>query len=391
MKAVICEESARLCRQVYRERLRAVVLAGSLARDEGTFVETERGRRLLGDAELLLVFDDGITPPPAADLALIRDQIEARLRRRGLRAEIALSAVGRAYLRRLPPSIFAYELRASGEAVAGEASVLGLIPKFPAADIPREDAWRMLANRLVEQLAGTDELLDERAILSPEAHYRTVKLYLDMTTSLLVFAGAYAPTYGERADNLARLAKWSGTTTWPFPLAPFAEQVAAVTRWKLSGGSLVTEARRLLWERAIDYAEALWHWELGRLTDPERADSPAALMALWMRRQPWSTRVRGWAHVVRARGWHRSWPLWPRWLRQASHGSPRHLVYRAASTLVFELRATAGQRRSLSDLRRLARDLPLATWPGQPGRDSLGSLAAAILANYRSFVMETRA
>ena len=399
MKAVICEESARLCRQVYRERLRAVVLAGSLARDEGTFVETERGRRLLGDAELLLVFDDGTTPPPAADLALIGEQIEARLRRRGLRAEIALSAVGRAYLRRLPPSIFAYELRASGEAVDGEASVLGLIPKFAAADIPREDAWRMLANRLVEQLGSTDELLEDRAILSPEAHYRTVKLYLDMTTSLLVFAGAYAPTYMERADNLARLAKWSGTTTWPFPLAPFAEYVAAATRWKLSGGTLVTKARRLFWERAIDHAEALWHWELGRLTGRDRDDSPSALMSLWMGRQPWSGRVRGWAHVVRARGWHRSWPLWPRWLRQASLGSPRHLVYRAASTLVFELRATAGQRRQVSDLRRLADDLPLATWQGRRASDSIaghasdsiGALAGAVLANYKSFVMETRA
>ncbi len=391
------------------------MLAGSLARDEGTFVETDRGRRLLGDAELLLVFEDGIAPPPAADLALIREQIEERLRRRGIRAEITLSAVGRGYLRRLPPSIFAYELRASGEAVAGEAAVLGLIPKFAAADIPREDAWRMLANRLVEQLAGTDELLAERPIISPEAHYRTVKLYLDMATSLLVFAGAYAPTYEERADNLARLAKWSGNTSWPFPLGPFAEHVAATTRWKLSGGSLVTEARRAFWERAIDYAEALWHWELCRLTRVDRDAASPALMSLWMRRQPWPGRARGWAHVVRARGWHRSWPLWPRWLRLASQGSPRHLVYRAASTLVFELRATAAQRRPVSDLLRLVRDLPLAAWPGQPepkalgahapdsigalapdsigalAPDSIGALAGTILANYRSFLMETRA
>ena len=122
-------------------------------------------------------------------------------------------------------------------------------------------------------------------------------------------------------------------------------------------------------------------------------------MSLWMGRQPWSGRVRGWAHVVRARGWHRSWPLWPRWLRQASLGSPRHLVYRAASTLVFELRATAGQRRQVSDLRRLADDLPLATWQGRRASDSIaghasdsiGALAGAVLANYKSFVMETRA
>ena len=58
---------------------------------------------------------------------------------------------------------------------------------------------------------------------------------------------------------------------------------------------------------------------------------------------------------------------------------------------MFELRATAGQRRQVSDLRRLADDLPLATWQGRRASDSIAGLAGAVLANYKSFVMETRA
>ena len=46
-------------------------------------------------------------------------------------------------------------------------------------------------------------------------------------------------------------------------------------------------------------------------------------------------RVRGWLHVVRRCGWHRSWRLWPRWVRLARRGSPRYLVYAAACQTLF--------------------------------------------------------
>src|SRR5207249_8756133 len=118
-------------------------------------------------------------------------------------------------------------------------------------------------------------------------------------------------------------------------------------------------------EGAMGYAEMLWGWELARLQGFDRDGAPQVLMSLWMRRQPLRACLRGWAHVVRARGWHRSWRLWPRWLRQASQGSPRHLVYRAASALVFELSAATAKPRLMSDLRQLRRYLPVACWPGQ--------------------------
>src|SRR5688572_30998474 len=53
MKHIICKETSRLGQQLYRDRLRAVVLTGSLARNEGTFIEGTGGCRLHGDAEFL--------------------------------------------------------------------------------------------------------------------------------------------------------------------------------------------------------------------------------------------------------------------------------------------------------------------------------------------------
>jgi hypothetical protein len=392
VKDVICEETARLGLQVYRDCLRAVVLTGSLARNEGTFVEDTQCCLLLGDAEFLLVFSERAVLPSDADIAVIRKKIEERIHRRGVRAEISLGAVRPNYLRQLPASIFAYELKACGKVVAGDPHILALIPEFTRDEIPLEDAWRLLANRLVEQLKSVDEVLERRLTLSPSAHYRTVKLYLDMATSLLVFAGGYAPTYEERARNLGKLMDSpSGATSWPFPLKTFTDDVVMCTKWKLCPSCNVLDADQGFWERAIDYAQALWRWELAGLQRCEPNVEPAELMGLWMRRQPFRYRLRGWAYVVRKHGWRRSWREWSRWLRQFAHASPRHLVYATGSTVVFELRA-ARESRLVPGLERLAHNLPVTAWPGPNGnRSPLQSLAESIVQNYKHFVVETRA
>jgi hypothetical protein len=395
VKDVICEESARLSLQVYRDRLRAIVLTGSLARNEGTFVQDQRGCRLLGDAELLLVYHERIVPPHADDLSVIRGKIEERIHRRGVRAEVTLTAVGPNYLRRLPPSIFAYELRACGEIIAGDPAILDLIPIFTPIEIPLDDAWRLLANRLVEQLESVNELLEGRPTLSPDTHYRTVKLYLDMATSLLVFAGHYAPTYEERAQNLTKLLEP------PFPLKPFADEVAACTEWKISARDLVLDADRGFWERAIDQAEALWRWELAHLQQCDPSGARAELMDLWMRRQPLFERLRGWAHVVRQNGWHRSASRWPQWARRALKASPRYAVYATATDLLFALRSTRtgtvdqGNRASGSNdtilWHELNRGLPVLKRAASiNGASAWQALAADALFNYRAFLSNTR-
>jgi len=396
MKDMICETTARLGRQVYHDRLRAVVLTGSLARNEATFVNDGQGWRLLGDAEFMLVFGERDVLPSDADLTVISRKIEERIRRDGVRAEVTLSALGPSYLRRLPPSIFAYELRACGETVVGDTEVLGLIREFTPGDIPLEDAWRMLANRLVEQLESVNELLEGRPTLSSGAYYRTVKLYLDMATSLLVFVGRYAPTYAERAKILASLAEQQGhMTTWPFPLGPFADKVAACTEWKLSTADRGTVSRAF-WEDAVDHARALWRWELARLQGGDANGSSAhVLMARWMQRQPVRDRLRGWAYVIRQNGWHRSWLRWPQWARLALAASPRYSVYAAACDLLFGIRSSeslvAKGSNGRSFWEELRRQLPVVTCPGPAnGRPPWHDLATDVLFNYRKFLVNTR-
>lgn len=397
MKDVVCEETARLCLQAYRDRLRAVILTGSLARNEATFVKDDLGCRLLGDAEFLLVFADGTELPTDPDLGVIRRQVEERVRGRGLRADITLTAGRVRYLRELPPSIFAYELRHCGETVAGDPQALSLIPDFPQVDIPLEDAWRLLANRLVEQLEGADELLARRPTLSPTLHYRTVKLYLDTATSFLVFVGGYAPTYDQRARALGTLRHSPpGTTRLPFDLGTFSDDVVRCTRWKLTATASVCDTSRAFWERAIDYAHALWRWELARIVGSHGAvPNDTLLMELHMRRQPLRERLRGWAHVARQSGWRSAPSRWPRWARRAFRASPRYAVYAVAAELAFDLRSAGGRVFDTGDDARrwqgLGETLPVAPHLSRNGSGPRRSVAADVLFNYHEFVTNTRA
>ncbi len=376
---LVCAVTRAICERAWGAHIQALVLTGSLARNEGTFVAGREGCLLLGDAEFLVVFGERGPLPTEADVLPVRKRVEEQIARGGVLAEVTLAPVRPGYLRALPPTIFAYELRTCGKTVAGDPTVLLLAPEFSPADIPLEDAWRLLANRIVEQLEGMDELLEGRPTLSPRLHYRTVKLYLDMATSLLVFVGGYAPTYAERARNLAALAAQpNGRTSWPFVLDRFAAVVQTCTEWKLAGATASPDVGRDFWERAVDYAQALWSWELTRLRGSAR-----------MPRQAITSRLRGWAHVVRQNGLRRSWSRMPSWATAALRTSPRHAVYATASELLFGLRG--------SGLTPAARQALLRRLPVTPQSDTKNGsgtwpdVSSDALFNYHRFLVNTRA
>jgi hypothetical protein len=143
---------------------------------------------------------------------------------------------------------------------------------------------------------------------------------------------------------------------------------------------------------ALDQSHRLWRWELMRLTDTA-ADrvTDQALVETLLARQPTAERLRGWLYVARRCGWHRSWRLWPRWLRLARRGSPRYLVYSAACQVLFAgATAASPEARAVADSSVLS-DLPVV----RPSEGSVASpwseVAADIAFNYREFLVDTRA
>lgn len=398
--AAICDVTRRLCLRRHAARLRGLVITGSLARSEATFRQGEGDAvSLLGDAEFLLLCG-AAGAPSVAEMDALRNAIEESLFTRGVTGHIGIAAVPVGYLGRLEPSIFAYELKTCGRVLAGDPRILDRVPAFASSEIPLEDAWSMLCNRLVEQLEFAREIGAPGRTLTRALHYRTVKLFLDMATSLLVFLRAYEPTYRARAQRLQALARDTEGGLMPFPLRPFAEEVSTCTRWKLSPpppGADEPGADRALLERALTYARLLARWELTQLTNLGCAVPDRVLVQEWRRRQPLRGRLRGWVRVVRDEGWQRSWREWPRWTRLARRGSPRRWLYAATIELLFRLPslvdpagASAG---SATDVESLRQQLPVPG--GQPRAAATSScswvqLAADIVANYRRFLVPTR-
>lgn len=405
LKRAICEETARLCGEQYRDHLRSIVLTGSLARNEGTFIKQGERWDLLGDTEFLLVFHENASLPSRPVLTSLGQRIEAALLRDGLLCHTTLSSVHPVYLRRMPPHIFGYELRSCGQVIEGDSEILSLIPVFSASDIPLEDAWRLLCNRMIEQLEVVDDLANGYTALPQRVQYRVVKLYLDMATSFLLFAGGYEPSYAQRAEKLRILADTPlPDSEYPFPPRRFAQQVASCTRLKLTGTDLGVasvssrqpDSELAFWEEAVAHARLLWRWELERLTDTRVQLSNRALWERWAQRQTLSQRLRGWLYVLRRQGWHRSWREWIRWGRHGWQASPRYWVYAAASELFFELPCLLRSEREgpegSLDWKELRSWLPVAGEAGSGEKLSRWrQLTSEIVWNYYRFLVETRA
>ena len=374
---LVAAEIVQQCGEQFSAALRAIVLTGSLARGEGTWIPQPRGWRLLGDADVFLIFHRG-APMPADGVRRVAESIERALAFEGIAAHVSLNNVYPEFLSRMPRHIATYELRACGRVLWGDTEVLSLVPDFPAAEISREDAWRMLANRMIEQLeaAATGD-----GALSESSQYATVKLILDMATSYLVFAGLYLPDYVGRL-RIFQDSALDDRSDVPFALASFAEILAAATAFKLHGTPMPFAAERV-WTEAVRSAERLWAWQLRTLTCGSPDSSSDELMRQWMRQTPWKTRLRGWASAARRS--HLSVELCLSWLRLSAKASPRYLTYAAAATLFFGLHDL-----DLAEWRRLRITLPL---PARQGTEleTWQALAKSIALNYHQLLESTTA
>lgn len=385
---MICQAAVRVCVDYFGAALQAVVLTGSLARHEATMRPANGSLAVLGDAEFLLVFHERSRLPAESETEAARRSTETNLLNSNLDCKIDLSAVPPKYLRNLPPYIFSYELAANGRVIWGDTDVLALIPLLSVSGLSHEDAWRLLGNRTVELLeavANAGECSESGIV-----QYRTSKLCLDMATSLLVFAGAYAPSYRQRNANLKKLAaRTPNRSGWPFDLQRFAKQVSACTDFKLrasadQGSEPVPSTREM-----ISCARQLWEWELVQLSGAPSHLSGRELLFHRMRLQPAGKQIRGWLYTLRRCGWHRSWHYWPRWIRLAWRGSPRDWVYAATSEILAHITSDEPESRTL--LEHLRSWLPLQNSVFVGRLTTWQMLALEIASNYHELLERTRA
>lgn len=395
-REIICECARSVCVSFFDGQLSAIVLTGSVARDEGSFICKENYWESAGDVEFMVVLDPKIARPSATALYTIRKNIETELLKRGIKCTVDVSAVRPSYFRHLPTHIFSYELRHCGRVIWGDDDILETIPDFSADELSREDAWRLLCNRMIEQLAFMEDLPTTGTELRPRLHYAVVKLYLDMATSYLVFVGAYEPTYRGRAQRLRAIAQQDcAEGEPPFALKVFSQRITQCTEWKLDGTPWSADGRPEFWQEAIHFGHLLWRWEVMRMTKVSDDLSTSALCEQMARELKFTQKIRGWASAARRKGGFKSWRYWHRWAKLGLRATPRYMIYRVGAELTFRLPSLANDAIGLSTLDHdwvemrslLPVDEPV---PGASVSD-WRALARLILRNYREFVTSTRA
>ena len=389
VKRVVCGETAKAISDKYGARMRALVLTGSISRGEPALLTGARTSTVLGDADFLAIFDEQSGLPDADEMGCLCRQAETRVSDCDVECKIGVSAVYPKFLRSLKANIFSYELLTYGNVIWGDSAVLSLIPPMSASDICLEDACWTLCNRMIELLEVSYSKSSANGQIPLEVQYRIVKLWLDMATSFLVFAGSYAPTYKEREQKLRTFAA-TNSSQWPFSLVEFSSIITRATEWRFSGVSLGGYfSDWQVWRDTVNYARILWRWELCKLTGLTPDASDRQLWQAWLHsRSAWQN-ARGWLHVLRKRGW-QSVSQWPHWLKLACSGSPRYWVYGIGSELFFQLPTALleAKDRVQTGLPDLAKCLPEANHV----RKSIdwGNLAADIAWNYNEFLVSTR-
>jgi len=377
------EGLVQACRETFGATLRAVVLTGSLARNEASYFLRDGKAILQSDVEAMVVLrDDAALPSRQALQELCRLAAE-RLAARGVSVEVSFSVVHGAYLRRLPPHIYSYELRSCGLVLFGEPAILELIPNYSASDLSQEDAWRMLSNRLIEQMGNAGDTPDAAASI----RYRSVKLCLDVASSLLVFLGRFEAGYRARLHRMEELSLTPSVLQLPVSMEEFMPMVRLCTSAKLRPEVEVDLGDRFE-QRVTGWAWQIWLWQLRRMTGSGEGASAEQMVRAFGHGQGSKKLLRGWLYAVRRTGWFSSAGYWPKWLSLSASGlTPRHAIYLAA----YRWHQACGDGavtdapqslESASALLPVNRALPNASAP---------ALAAQLIWNYKEFTVETRA
>jgi hypothetical protein len=331
----------------------AILLTGSFARGEGSILQYGNQLKMLSDMEFLVVC------PPRAEVERVQQAVNQKaqqlcgwLASRAVECEIECSAVSHDYLNCLRPAIFNYELLTHAQTVWGDDKILAAARRFPASEIPRWDAWRLLNNRILEQLQWVSISPKWRPRELQAALYHVLKCYLDMATTILIFAGQYRSRYGRRVDALeawARTASKEGVTF----ANELAARVSSCTAFKLHPDfrtfplgvdlsqepeQLNAEVRRTIVE-LVQIFHQVWRWAGNAFVGSKglSLEEDVVLQDAVLRSQPLREKLRGWAKLALMPEVRKRPGFLQRMSRLLLKGSPRYLIYSLASTLYFHL------------------------------------------------------
>lgn len=359
----------------------ALVLAGSLARGEGTVLE--RGSRflVLSDVDLALVF----STPADRDRALPRlpgvgRRLGRTLRPWGLLGAVDLGAYARTEWARLEPRPASLELFRSARILSGDPRVVEELRPIEPADIPREEALLLCENRLLELLWAHGALArgTPRAFA---AAYAGGKAVLDGGLAWLTSRGVCPATAEERLAEAERILQGAPESAgaselldalrfWTaFKLAP--QEGALRTRYQVADAD---ESCRQAWLEGGRILSSIYRYLL-----EEAVAVPASPVRAWRQaagRAPFKRRIRRWLEAWAARKRRGlEWASPAGVVVGALRGTPEHRMGAAAAALVACAPGMNGAPSERRRAERFARAVSPVSWsrraPWEKRRDSL--------------------
>jgi hypothetical protein len=228
----------------------AIVLGGSHARGDAVERVLDGSRLVLSDVDLHVVVADAAARRTAElGVAAARPAFDRRRREQGERGPLEIAIHTVAEWAALPARPGTLDLRASGVVIHGDAAWRDRLPRWTAADVPREEVLLLLENRAFELIRSARAPAGDRvdALLAAHAQYKTA---LDLATVERLVDRAWEADPAERV-RVARRARAARAVIAPDPAWDRA------LAWR--NGSTPAEAERETDRRAIaDAWVACW-------------------------------------------------------------------------------------------------------------------------------------
>lgn len=339
-------EAAQFVRNSYPQA-RGLILTGSSARGEATIALTPSRVYWLSDLEFLVVVGNSASiRQEGHTLDRLSMKVSRRLQASNVSVAVELTPAPERYFASIRPHLFGYELLKCGRQLYGVEDYIGRIPHFNWTEIPREDAWRLISNRIVEWL---DYLLGSGRLLLPRQFYSLVKLYQDLLTSLCLFSGHYAPGYQARAAALEDVVVWAEQNRIGIDPTLFRQAVRTTIEFKLdpcSGfewlwqsdatdlqAALREAGRARLHDALPATAGAVWRWQAVQIARASSRHHRSAWSEV-RRIYGWRDRIRGWGKLLLLAQRRSKANAFGRMVRLFFQGTPRSLIYACAVRLL---------------------------------------------------------
>jgi hypothetical protein len=301
----VCDHFARIVDRILESApfVESILVVGSAARGELSYLDTDEDFRLFSDYEFLLLTRQNVDKAGQYSLGLDIDQLGHRLNPASPLFHVDLTWYEIPRLPRLKRTIAVFEQKATGKVIFGQDR-RHLMPDVTAQNLDRKNANEILYKRLWALLLYLPQEFFESCLTTETMNVTTYVLArnaLDLTTVLLPYEGVLLPSYVQRVEHVA--ADYTSLqlgTAFGADFPQFLRTCLAsrnTLSWK---GSLIE-----LYTRVVGYLELALRYVLarqGRSVDdtsraltvqsplifdevlPKRAEVRRALRVLWGRR-----------------------------------------------------------------------------------------------------------